>query len=584
MTTPSTQLDASMAASMAQQADAVERALKLRDLRKNLEAEKDPKKELMKACQGFETIFIQKMWEQMRNNVPKEGYLHSKEESMYQGMYDYEFSKKMASAGGIGLSDMLYDQLSQKLGDSSRTVSPGVSPRAPVVPFSSSPSKFHTEGGEKALTQPFAIRSAELSSPQYEAVSSESGVVAALPEEAAAKVADGAQKNGAERQVAKTSVENVVLVAGRNVATVLPPQEITTASIRHDGWAIAHLNFEEMSQNQLQAERDGKSVSVVPRAKKAASMTTRERNELSRALQQSALEMAVDAMAGEQRAAALAAARSGGAETAQAAVSASSNTAGSSPFMPPRAKLVGSVAAAESMAREEPAQASHAAYAARIVQTESYDRPAPNVEAAQQGSAVTIGPAQPAQARNAAFAGENPYPTFRITSSGVQQTGGAATEPAGSAVTGAKGSVASSVGEPVGTQARGKGRGAVTAQTEISEKDVYAGSSDYQPYRSEGSAPQSIKDQLHAGAGAMPPDMQVRSTFQSAYQPRHPGIDANATRVERISYNEADRGAAAKSQMQPYSAQATRKPFGYFRRSQGGSVTTPGRNNVRDDV
>ncbi|MDR1242801.1 MAG: rod-binding protein [Deltaproteobacteria bacterium] len=130
----------------AQDMELVQHKMRVDALRKQLVPEQDPKVKLREACQGFEAVFIQKMWEEMRNNVPKAGYLHSKDEQMYQSMFDHEFSKKMASAGGIGLADMLYDQLAQTLGDSSRAVRPGVNPRLPVIPASSSPSNLRFAG------------------------------------------------------------------------------------------------------------------------------------------------------------------------------------------------------------------------------------------------------------------------------------------------------------------------------------------------------------------------------------------------------------------------------------------------------
>ena len=51
--------------------------------------------------------------------------MHSKDEEMYQSLFDVELCKKMAGAGGIGLADMLYEQLSQQLVNSGRTTSPG---------------------------------------------------------------------------------------------------------------------------------------------------------------------------------------------------------------------------------------------------------------------------------------------------------------------------------------------------------------------------------------------------------------------------------------------------------------------------
>lgn len=75
---------------------------------------------LREAVEGFEAIFIQKMWQQMRNTIPKSGMFKSREEKVWQGMFDQELSVKMSKSGGIGLADMLYKQLSDKLGDASR--------------------------------------------------------------------------------------------------------------------------------------------------------------------------------------------------------------------------------------------------------------------------------------------------------------------------------------------------------------------------------------------------------------------------------------------------------------------------------
>ncbi|MFO7594829.1 MAG: peptidase M23, partial [Desulfocurvibacter africanus] len=49
-------------------------------LRRRFESPNQDKAKLREATQDFEAIFIGKLWEQMRNTVPKEGYLHSKQE------------------------------------------------------------------------------------------------------------------------------------------------------------------------------------------------------------------------------------------------------------------------------------------------------------------------------------------------------------------------------------------------------------------------------------------------------------------------------------------------------------------------
>ena len=79
---------------------------------------------MRQACEGFESIFIQKMWEQMRATLPKEGLMKSKEEEFWMSMYDQELARSVTSAGGIGLADMMMRQMSRNeanIGEASRT-------------------------------------------------------------------------------------------------------------------------------------------------------------------------------------------------------------------------------------------------------------------------------------------------------------------------------------------------------------------------------------------------------------------------------------------------------------------------------
>lgn len=94
---------------------------RLRDLRSQVQPEKGlDEAKLKKACQDFEAVFIGQIWKQMRASVPKEGMLNSKEQESYLSMFDQELSLKMARSGGIGLSDMLYANLSERLVNASR--------------------------------------------------------------------------------------------------------------------------------------------------------------------------------------------------------------------------------------------------------------------------------------------------------------------------------------------------------------------------------------------------------------------------------------------------------------------------------
>lgn len=121
-----TGLDATQALQEATtRSDLIRRKQDVDALKKRLGDQSSKQEKLRESCEGFEAIFLQKMWEQMRKTVPKEGYLHSKDEEMYQSLFDIELCKKMASAGGIGLADMLYTQLAQQLEDTGRTTTPG---------------------------------------------------------------------------------------------------------------------------------------------------------------------------------------------------------------------------------------------------------------------------------------------------------------------------------------------------------------------------------------------------------------------------------------------------------------------------
>lgn len=92
-------------------------------------------KKLRESCEGFEAMFIQKMWESMRATLPKDGLTSGgRDEKTWQGMYDQELGKSMAKAGGIGLADMMVTQLSRNLQDASEVAAQRRSPMsiAPV--------------------------------------------------------------------------------------------------------------------------------------------------------------------------------------------------------------------------------------------------------------------------------------------------------------------------------------------------------------------------------------------------------------------------------------------------------------------
>lgn len=125
---------------------------RLRELRSRLEPDGKGQDEakLRKACQDFEAVFIGQIWKQMRSSVPKDGMLHSKEEESYLSMFDQELSVKMSRSGGIGLSDMLYSTLSERLVNASRDTASA----APLKPLDHKDRARAQSSGQPAAVPP----------------------------------------------------------------------------------------------------------------------------------------------------------------------------------------------------------------------------------------------------------------------------------------------------------------------------------------------------------------------------------------------------------------------------------------------
>lgn len=69
---------------------------------------------LKNACRDLEAVFLNLMWTSMRATVPKDSMTGGGfGEDIMRSMQDTELTKTMAQAGGIGLADMMYRQLSK---------------------------------------------------------------------------------------------------------------------------------------------------------------------------------------------------------------------------------------------------------------------------------------------------------------------------------------------------------------------------------------------------------------------------------------------------------------------------------------
>ena len=85
-----------------------------RALEKAIE-EKDDKK-LRKACSDLEAVFVNMMFNQMKNTVQKSGLMDSGSAvEMYEDMLYENYAKEVSKGRGTGLGDLLYRQLAKSI-------------------------------------------------------------------------------------------------------------------------------------------------------------------------------------------------------------------------------------------------------------------------------------------------------------------------------------------------------------------------------------------------------------------------------------------------------------------------------------
>lgn len=72
-------------------------------------------KKLREACEGFEAMFLNMMYREMRNTVPENTLFgNSNADKIWHDMLDTEMVNNMAAAGGVGLADVIYKQLTME--------------------------------------------------------------------------------------------------------------------------------------------------------------------------------------------------------------------------------------------------------------------------------------------------------------------------------------------------------------------------------------------------------------------------------------------------------------------------------------
>lgn len=79
------------------------------------EARQQTPESLRLAAKQFEAIFLQMTLKSMRESVAKSNLFGSKDQELFTGMYDQQLALQLSGVSGVGLADIIYQQLSQNL-------------------------------------------------------------------------------------------------------------------------------------------------------------------------------------------------------------------------------------------------------------------------------------------------------------------------------------------------------------------------------------------------------------------------------------------------------------------------------------
>ncbi len=92
--------------------DAQARMLISQALQNSGSAASSDKQRMKQTAQDFEAIFIQQVFKGMRQTVPEGGLLpRGQAEEIYFDLQDMEAAKQLSVHGGIGLAEMLLEQM-----------------------------------------------------------------------------------------------------------------------------------------------------------------------------------------------------------------------------------------------------------------------------------------------------------------------------------------------------------------------------------------------------------------------------------------------------------------------------------------
>lgn len=80
------------------------------------QAKFEPNSAMKEVAQQFESLFVGMMMKAMRDATPKGGLFDSNQMEAYQDMFDKQLAVDLSASGGLGLAEMIEQQISQTMG------------------------------------------------------------------------------------------------------------------------------------------------------------------------------------------------------------------------------------------------------------------------------------------------------------------------------------------------------------------------------------------------------------------------------------------------------------------------------------
>ncbi|MBN2508753.1 MAG: rod-binding protein [Spirochaetales bacterium] len=81
-----------------------------------MRVESQDDKKLLETCKEFESIFVKQMLNSMKSTINKSGLIKSSmAEGIFEDMLYEKYAQKISRNGGLGIGEMIYKQLSDRL-------------------------------------------------------------------------------------------------------------------------------------------------------------------------------------------------------------------------------------------------------------------------------------------------------------------------------------------------------------------------------------------------------------------------------------------------------------------------------------